>query len=265
MNARTLGFLMAVTLLSLVCTSAIALPPDLVGYWNFNDCGGTVVSDITGNGNDAIIVAPAAWGNDPFLMGCYVEFGDEGHLRINPSSVLDFDGNSVFTVEAFVSIDDPSACTYIVSDNPVTGGWDPGYALMVWDSLPVLRLEDGNHEELHYGTTPIVAGRRYHMAMTVDLEANLGALYVDGELDSLFDISGIGNIANSTPLGIGARIGKAYQCDLFGKIDELRVWNTVRTGKQIRQWGELSLDGTVANAPVPTVNTTLGKLKTMYR
>jgi hypothetical protein len=80
-----------------------------------------------------------------------------------------------------------------------------------------------------------------HVAVTYD--GSNKRFYLNGVLDRT--ISRTGSVYQSgSPLFIG-RQGTACNCNLFkGRIDELRIWNTVRTSNELSQNMSASLTGT---------------------
>src|SRR4051812_1612418 len=80
-----------------------------------------------------------------------------------------------------------------------------------------------------------------HVAVTYD--GTNKKFYINGVLDRT--VARPGTVYQSeSPLYIG-RQGSACNCNLFkGQMDELRIWNTVRTGSEISQTISASLTGT---------------------
>ena len=85
-----------------------------------------------------------------------------------------------------------------------------------------------------------------HLALTYSASTNLFQLFVDGVL--VFSRTGTGEIGDRWPtinyFTIGARITQDHHFD--GLIDEVRVWNVVRTEAEIRATMDASLQGNEA-------------------
>jgi len=96
----------------------------------------------------------------------------------------------------------------------------------------------------------------YHVAFTYDInEANVADrfhLYIDGS-EELVQLPGAGSGSNgaidsirntATPMIIGARIGTGKMINQFnGDIDEVRIWNTVRSPTEIAESYNIELVG----------------------
>ena len=79
-----------------------------------------------------------------------------------------------------------------------------------------------------------------HVAVTYDGANKI--FYINGVPNSTNQITGVIN-QTGTPLYI-ARQGSTCDCNFFqGQMDEIRIWNTVRTPAQINQNFQLSLTG----------------------
>ncbi len=80
-------------------------------------------------------------------------------------------------------------------------------------------------------STPVLDGNPHHIAATFDDAANTMRIYVDGILSN--SNTGATNVitANSDPVQMGSRSGVAA---FPGTLDEVRVWNSIRTQAQIQ-------------------------------
>ena len=101
------------------------------------------------------------------------------------------------------------------------------------------------------GTTFIVDGQWHHVAMTYNGSDSL-ILYLDGEvepleIDELRDAP-LGPIVNTANTHIGNFHGNEAQDEfLQGNIDEVRIWNDVRTGVEINTSYSSEFSGTEEN------------------
>ena len=88
--------------------------------------------------------------------------------------------------------------------------------------------------------------KQHHVAITHD-GANL-CMYVNGVLENTASTSGTTAETTGTPLWIGRSSGPPADGGtgqfFDGQIDELRIWNTVRSQSQLRDYMNRKLDGT---------------------
>lgn len=218
--------------------------PGLLAYWRFDEGRGTTVHDGTTNRCDGILNhALTGWrewragdaGEDPFAVRpgqgpVWVAHG-EGHA-------LSFDGEddrvavgkfpwqlSAFTVEAWARKTRNGVCQIILSHG--MADWSKGLALGF-----------ANKDYFYFGfySDDLNTANCYtdfdwhHWAGTYDSVTRLRCLYRDGELVA-------SDTARNNYLGTGSMImgdftwgGAAFQ----GDIDEVRIWNVVRTQAEIR-------------------------------
>ncbi len=66
--ARVVGFLVAMALAMM--PAALAQDPSLLGYWNFEDGGGTNTTDVSGNNLTGVLENEPAWAASPFGQYC---------------------------------------------------------------------------------------------------------------------------------------------------------------------------------------------------
>ncbi|MCD6322469.1 MAG: T9SS type A sorting domain-containing protein [Clostridiales bacterium] len=92
-------------------------------------------------------------------------------------------------------------------------------------------------------------GKWHHLAIVVDRSSNV-SFYIDGIADRVGDItSESGSLSNTYPLLIGANYNKNATKDsqFDGFIDEVHIWNDVRTQAEIRANMYHELVGTESN------------------
>ena len=137
-------------------------------------------------------------------------------------------GNSPRTIEAWVN---PSATANATVFNYGTSGTaNEGFGLAYFNQHVYLIGETNDV----VGSITIPTGQWTHLAISYD--GNAASLYVNGALDTGTVQSGTGN--NFATTGSNWRIGDKVatatpQQPFVGRIDEVKVWNTARTGAQI--------------------------------
>lgn len=146
--------------------------------------------------------------------------GEFGALVIADSP--DLSPRAEITVEAWVKRDDRPGCATIVGKNRARSYW-----FGLCDGK--LRFYSGNGAFAD-GSAIIPVGRWTHVAVSFD--GQMRRFYVNGALDRAAP-------ENASPLGVSTsdlRIGADQTAGAFflGRIDEVRIWNVVRSDTQIR-------------------------------
>lgn len=99
------------------------------------------------------------------------------------------------------------------------------------------------------GTSAYTDGEWVHIAITADVSAGANGIivYVNGVSQSLTILGNDGtSIYNSnSPFVIGSELGGSNYFD--GRIQEVRVWNDIRTAREIRENMYVQLEGTESN------------------
>jgi hypothetical protein len=97
-------------------------------------------------------------------------------------------------------------------------------------------LIDGGHYKNYTGTTQLTLDKWYHVTYTFDSNSNALTIYVNG----ISEIVTVSEAMSISPFSLSAApvfIGKDQDTSYFdGSIDEVRVWNDVRTEEEIRDF-----------------------------
>ena len=104
------------------------------------------------------------------------------------------------------------------------------------DELRLTISSDGSAETAVASASTLSTGSWQHMAVTYDASGGSAKWYKDGSYLSGEDDSGLPNSINDndTRLLIGALDNSASATDFFdGIIDEVRIWNDIRTATEI--------------------------------
>lgn len=165
-------------------------------------------------------------------------------------NALDFDGTDDYVYTTYTGISGTSARTIeawvktTANCNPSAGGTqqvivDYGTFVtggrftfcLLWSNS--VRIEVGGNGLS--GTTAVNDGQWHHVAVTYDPTAtNQYKLYIDGTLEAQGNLTVSTNTVLGTPVQFGKRVDGAKWFD--GSIDEVRIWNTVRTQAQLAQY-----------------------------
>jgi hypothetical protein len=196
--------------------------PGLVAAYGFNEGSGTLVHDVSGNGNNGTI-SGATWTTSG-KYGKALNFnGTNARVNINNATSLQL--RSGMTLEAWVYRTSVSSAwrdvIYKGNDNYYLEGSSPN------SSRPAIGGTFGGNL---YGTSPLTANTWAHLAATYN-----GAtmrLYVNGVQVASRAQTGV--IATSTnPLQIGG--DSIYGQYFAGRIDEVRIYNQALSAAQIQR------------------------------
>lgn len=152
-------------------------------------------------------------------------FAINSYVEIPYSAALNY--MSSITIEAWVKRTDASRCETLVGNN---------LNLSYWLGFCNYKLRFYGHGSGSYvdSNASIPANVWTHVAVTYD--GYTRKYYINGKLDtSTTQNSGIMQPNPDAPLGIGFDINTSFSQNYFqGKIQEVRIWNTVRTAAQIQ-------------------------------
>ena len=160
-----------------------------------------------------------------------------GKVNAQTANALNFDGTNdyvscgnvlsgTYTKEAWVMISNASSANSFIS-----GGGTDGRHMLWAPAIYGNRLSAGHNGTWNYvqDPTPMVVGVWYHVAVTYNPSTTTMKLYKNGVL------VGSNSAVPAYVNGNAVRLG-SYGTNgslLSGSIDEVRIWNTVRTGTQI--------------------------------
>jgi chitodextrinase len=200
------------------------LPPGLVAAYSFNENGGGIVADGSGNGNTGSI-SGAAWSSQGKFGSALAFNGTSSVVFINPSATLNV--SSAMTLEAWIR---PTAAQ---------GGWRTilqrevdAFFLNASNNTGDLRPSGGGtlggSVQWVSGPTASPVDAWTHVALTYD--GSMLRLYVNGTLASSLAAAGAIE-TNTKPLRIGGNspYGEFFQ----GLIDEVRVYNRALSQAEI--------------------------------
>ncbi len=216
----------------------------LAGYWNFNEGAGTVVSDLSGLGNNGTLVnGGSAWVSGHFGGALYFPgVTGTGSTRVEIPNAASLQLTSAITIAAWVRVDN------INSDAPILakegdaklsywfGAYGPGGA----GHFGMLLDADGNQPWTadHRNEGSITAGTWVHLAATWDGTTMIN--YINGTaVASGLAFSGPINVSTAF-LAIGVNSG--YYDNSFGNataftgaIDDLYLYNRALSALEINQ------------------------------
>jgi len=222
---------------------------NLVAYYSFNNGSGTTVSDLTSNSNDGTMTNMASddWvSNSLFAQDYALDLdGSNDYIQVADDNALDI--NSSITVSAWIYPTNIANKDGIISKRTSTensGDWAFRFTssaklkLLIWDG-------DANNGSTS-STSAISTNTWTHISFSHDNSTNTTKFYINGSLDA----TGTGLSKNLAGNNSNVYIGwDGQQGDKFftGKIDEVRIWDNVRTQTEIQDNMYKELVGTESN------------------
>lgn len=232
----------AIDLLSAFQVTTATPPPELVGYWSFDEGSGQTAFDGSGNGNHGTLgFTSASEQSDPTWVLSQQGFGnaldfvdnvhnDSDHVRIPASASLDI--TNAVTIAMWINHGGLGGTHFMI--------WKKGaYTFMIGDDHKMNLILEGTSNpgvsacpEGHCSLTNLqgLGGSWHHIAVTWDGQDI--RFYVDGVLDGVSQTDGLIETSNAI-VEIGACEGGA--CDRWykGKIDEVFLFNQALSPAQI--------------------------------
>lgn len=228
-------------------TTVIPAPvTSLVAAYGFGETSGTSVLDGSGRGHTGTLGTATRTTSGKF--GSALAFNGSS-ARVTIPDASDLRLTSAMTVEAWVNPSSGSASwadvVYKGDDNYYLEGSSTSAGAPVGGALIV-----GAHQE-SVGTAPLPANLWSHLALTYDSSAV--RLFLNG--NEVSSTAATGTIATSNnPVEIGG--DSIYGQYFSGLIDEVRIYNTARTGLQIQSDMNTPVGGPSDTSP-PTSPTNL--------
>lgn len=227
---------------------------NLVAYYSLNETSGTTAIDETSNNYDGTLsnMDNSNWKTSSAMFGPknaldfdgindYVECG-------NNASITEFNN---FSMEAWVKLDNATSDQKILGK--FGGGFENFYTLGVVAGKNYSQIVAANNE-INFQAGNVPSGVWTHLAVTFS-KGNGGANgtcfgYVNGEVvysktdvaDAAISVSDASN-----PFRIGVAPWDVNSFKVDGQIDEVRIWNDVRTADELRENMCKTLTGNEAN------------------
>ena len=183
--------------------------------------------------------------------------GINDYVSVSDDNSIDFGTSTDFTIEAWIKFSSSDNYDGIISKGSSGGGsiWT-GYQFIIYDNKLALELNNGIAGNLLgplasqgslIGNTALNDGIWHHVAVAVSRTLNNVKFYVDGVEDASVNNTKIGtnNLDNSADLHIGA--DRETLIFYSGNIEEVKIWNDVRTESEIRANMYNELAGTESN------------------
>ena len=195
----------------------------LIGWWKFDEGGGTNTADSSGNMNSGILENGPSWVLPGRIGSAALSFVCTNHQFVSVSNAAILNVRSAITIAAWVNADDWSGNHRFLEK----GDSDNQYMFMA----------DANELRFHLNSVntlvaPIPPANTWvHVAATWDGATMI--IYVNGQPEA--SCPATGSIpTTSNPLVIGAKNGSTTDDDYMnGMLDEVRLYNRALTAAEI--------------------------------
>ncbi|MBI3416211.1 MAG: hypothetical protein HY043_13025, partial [Verrucomicrobia bacterium] len=195
---------------------------DLVGYWKFDESGGTVAGDASSYGNNGQLLGGPQWQSTPQRPVALLFDGVNDLVNVGNTPSLN--PPDQITLAAWISPYDLSSSGEVIAKS---NGTDPQYYLRVQAGG---RIRFGISGTVLNGNLTLSPANWHLVAGTYD--GSMMKIYVDGVLDAFMSKSGPMH-DNGVEVWIGAR---RFQTPLVfkGLIDDPRIYNRALAANEIQ-------------------------------
>ena len=222
---------LAALLVTFIAASAKAEIPfdNLVALWTFDADSGTVLEDISGNGNDGELIGDPAW--VPGQFGNAIQFESAKQQRVEVPDSDSLNPTTAISIVAWGYLEDDAGNRRFLQKS--TPGSDNQYRLLLeWGDF---KFDAGPGVAPKEVTAPVFPVQEWHHVAGVYDGAEL-ALYIDGVKEASVAAKGEMIIPPTSTLFIGTKHPNAPEGDYWnGMIDEVAIFNVGLTEDQIKE------------------------------
>jgi ferric-dicitrate binding protein FerR (iron transport regulator) len=203
----------------------------LVGYWRFEEAGGTAVADVSGLGNHGAVT-----GNARRVLG---KFGQalelDGASAVNVPHAANLNpGLSSWSVAAWIRKSDEYQTTAIYKDDD---GKFRSYYFLAAGTKPRFEFSSGDAKVNAEGKSSVNDGKWHHVA-GVRTAPYSAQIYVDGILEAEATVppTASPSIVTSSPLRFGNSTPIASGLGPWkGGLDDVRVYDRALSAEEVKQ------------------------------
>ena len=200
---------------------------ELIGWWTFDDGAGTVAVDSSGKGHDAAVQGGAEWVEGKAGSGALSFDGSDDIVVAGETPLMDID--TALTAAAWVYLNNLNTYYFILDKSPsgtAPSNYPGNYEFRIAPTTGTIQFGHQTSQGIDYvfydSTTPIKAGRWYHVAVTFTKGGTV-KFYVDGAPAGSVPQTQTFGILNDEPVRIGGR--KDGYSFFSGMLDDVRLYN----------------------------------------
>lgn len=205
-------------------------PPNnqgLVGWWKFDENGGTTAHDFSGNGNHGKFVGNSVWTWFDGVLGKALNFdGGNQYINIPDSNIISLTGN--FTISAWIKTNSNTTQQAIVEK--YTNPGINGYLLRITSAGKLLSCsQDGATETCITGNTILNIKTWYHVVVVYNgstIKTFINAIQDNSIVNTRNPTDG------TSTLKIGGR-GDDGSLTFNGLMDDVRIYNKALSAAEV--------------------------------
>jgi len=196
--------------------------PRPAALWAMNEGSGSIINDLSGNGNTGTLVGDTHW------VGSALSFdGSEDYVLTNKSPVTSMPLTMIVWFNQPVAADEMLVC---LAEGPTWGDNDESYAIMCEGTGPKLKLRTEASASYDYTESAVTfTSGGWHMAAGVWVSATERYLYTDGGNPTLDTASKAPGAVNVCTIGRG----QTTPWDFTGKIRQAMIFNRALSAAEI--------------------------------
>jgi len=192
----------------------------VMGCWLFEDDGGDIVTDSSGNGYDATLVGTVDWADGKYGNGIELQGGQVTVPGTEETFQL-----TTYSLLAWIQPENTGGFQGIMHKEE--GGTSGRTFLMFIGTtgIPSCSMTQGGSNSDFPAKTPVTDGNWHHVAITFDEEIRMAQLYVDGIMEASKEYP------DDTPQH--GTIVKFNKTNYRGVIDEMLITNIALSDEDI--------------------------------
>jgi len=206
------------------------LGADLVGWWNFDEGSGNMAKDLSGYGNNGIIVGATHTDGVPGTLGSALDFTNSHSVDISHNSVQLLTTGG--TISAWIYPRTLGSSNYgRIVDKSTNDGGGNGFSFRL---APNDRLRFSVHSGTRESATnSITLNSWMYVSVSWTMNGNT-TFYINGEVSGPAGATGDSSMISTTnPLRIGRR-SNATDYGFNGLIDDVRIYSRALTAYEVQ-------------------------------
>jgi glucose/arabinose dehydrogenase/PKD repeat protein/fibronectin type 3 domain-containing protein len=213
--------------------TANPLPTGLVAGYRFSESTGTTTADMSGGGNNGVLVNTPVWATGKYGGG--LTFDGNDYVDVGNGSSLQLTGS--MTLSAWIKITAQPGDDGTIVGKLAGAGWQLKTSPDTGVRTAAIQISsNGSNSIQRYSSTILTTGTWYHIAGVYNAATKALDIYVNGVLDN-------GDLAGTIPsaqfnapvnVNIAQRTGSPGLFNFLGTIDEVHIFNRALTAAEIQ-------------------------------